>query len=219
MAKSKVKAGLAGSFLMAVNGGASNSTTFETNEAHCQSLNENFTLHGNGAGRLQKNVGQQEKKFGHLQFFSEEDQSSQVPPRNISPRQVCFYAEEDELSLESTAILPANYGSTELADFIAGVTEKLQEKYYFISDGMFWQTVSRELGNFYFLVSSRSNFKYVFQKNGDNSEAWPKTISIEIEGTKAKFDFNFPGTENFSTGYFEYENYYDVKTLIQKYNG
>eukprot|EP00917_Polyrhabdina_sp_WS-2016_P028647 GHVP01061010.1.p1 GENE.GHVP01061010.1~~GHVP01061010.1.p1 ORF type:complete len:201 (+),score=38.49 GHVP01061010.1:81-683(+) len=53
--KSEVIAGLAGTFMTAVSGGSSNSTSFETNEALCSSPSENFSAHVGSATKEESN--------------------------------------------------------------------------------------------------------------------------------------------------------------------
>eukprot|EP00917_Polyrhabdina_sp_WS-2016_P022718 GHVP01049254.1.p1 GENE.GHVP01049254.1~~GHVP01049254.1.p1 ORF type:complete len:146 (+),score=29.33 GHVP01049254.1:170-607(+) len=78
--KSEVKAGLAGTFLMAVNGGASNSAAFETNEAHCSSPSENVSSYGNNFGRILCKSGgfpQEDEIEESTESFSGETSSNQ----------------------------------------------------------------------------------------------------------------------------------------------
>eukprot|EP00917_Polyrhabdina_sp_WS-2016_P016263 GHVP01035242.1.p1 GENE.GHVP01035242.1~~GHVP01035242.1.p1 ORF type:complete len:131 (+),score=17.60 GHVP01035242.1:68-460(+) len=69
--KSEIRAGLAGTFLMAMNGNSSNSTTFETTEAHYPSPKENFIANCKDLEDAKKGVEQFKKES--VDFFIQTD--------------------------------------------------------------------------------------------------------------------------------------------------
>eukprot|EP00917_Polyrhabdina_sp_WS-2016_P028646 GHVP01061009.1.p1 GENE.GHVP01061009.1~~GHVP01061009.1.p1 ORF type:complete len:232 (+),score=49.49 GHVP01061009.1:619-1314(+) len=211
--KSEVIAGLAGTFMTAVSGSASNSTTFETSQALCSPPSENFFVNGN---YLRKPVPNE------VSDEAPEEESNESPEEvsDESPEEVSDESPEEELN--------------ELDNFVQTIKSMMNT-----SNLHLWPELEQKLGSIYELYFAgpfgsnswiedlndgllgdpecprREMFLFSLTENPDNPQGWPEKIDVYLTEKKATVEFQYNGSDRFSTGPFKYEDVSGVTDVIR----
>eukprot|EP00917_Polyrhabdina_sp_WS-2016_P006095 GHVP01013531.1.p1 GENE.GHVP01013531.1~~GHVP01013531.1.p1 ORF type:complete len:238 (+),score=40.64 GHVP01013531.1:41-715(+) len=211
--KFEIRAGLAGTILMAMNGNLSNSTSVATTEALClsPSVNVNLTPRPKPTPDIAKFV-----KEEHTIWEAEDPIFLENEP-TIGEEEPTFGEEEPTIGEEER-----KHRRNEL--FIEDVVGELGHESESLGVSDFWSLLSRKLAptsKIYKCISYTVPFcpiffreEIVFRSIDTPPEGWPKEISVSLRRNEVAFTFQY-SSARFLSGYFKKALYPVLPELIE----
>eukprot|EP00917_Polyrhabdina_sp_WS-2016_P015578 GHVP01033875.1.p1 GENE.GHVP01033875.1~~GHVP01033875.1.p1 ORF type:complete len:229 (+),score=42.01 GHVP01033875.1:24-689(+) len=212
--KSEVKAGLAGAFLAVVSGGSSNSTAFESCEAHCHSPSENvssdvYQVWGvDRNGNCAKGPPSPLKKTYHVDRNGDWVMGL-PPPLSDEQNDVPETKEEshgpagEDISSNSSSRGDFGFKNCSGCDSCAGLWKDI------------WGRLKDERASYDFQGYDQKNEFRTFEAKSDLCKEWPEKISIKSENGKATIKLKFHGREETVYVFYGTDYFPAAKSMIE----